>query len=113
MRRAAAVPEDCHRRNVTGSVRLLRAARDRDLHLVFASSAAVYGDATTLPIAETAPSAPLGPYGESKLAMEAAVPHHGQERALRTLVLRLFNVLVRTSTLTAPTRWCPSSCARR
>jgi UDP-glucose 4-epimerase len=93
VRRAAAAPEDCHRRNVTGSVRLLQAARDRDLHLVFASSAAVYGDATTLPISETAPPAPIGPYGESKLAMEEAVLRHGQEYALRTLVLRLFNVL--------------------
>ena len=41
--------------------------------MLSASSAAVYGDPETLPIAETAPKRPINPYGASKLAAEAAL----------------------------------------
>jgi UDP-glucose 4-epimerase len=92
VRQAAAAPDDCHRRNVTATVRLLDAARSRDIHLVFASSAAVYGNAAT-PISESAVTAPVGPYGASKLAMENEIRRQARESNLRVLVLRLFNVI--------------------
>ncbi|MCC6415748.1 MAG: NAD-dependent epimerase/dehydratase family protein [Opitutaceae bacterium] len=38
--------------------------------IVFASSAAIYGDATALPIEEEAPKQPISPYGEAKLVSE-------------------------------------------
>lgn len=51
---------------------------------VLASSAAVYGEGGEARIAETAPPAPVNPYGASKVACEAAMPE-----AMR---LRFFNV---------------------
>ena len=39
-------------------------------NFVFASSAAVYGDVSKLPISETASLRPLSPYGKSKMLAE-------------------------------------------
>lgn len=93
LRTATAAPDECHRRNVTATVRLLQATSSRDTHVIFASSAAVYGNATTPPVPESAATAPVGPYGASKLAMENEIRGYAQERSHRSLVLRLFNVI--------------------
>ncbi len=58
-------------------------------HVVFSSTAAVYGEAATGPIREDAPTQPINPYGQSKLEAEQAL------RAipgLTTVALRYFNV---------------------
>lgn len=83
-----------HRVNLGGFVSLIEASlrQPRTPALVFASSAAVYGDATDLPLAEESRTAPLSPYGADKLGCElharAAAGVHG----LRSTGLRLFNV---------------------
>ena len=58
--------EDCQT-NILGLVHLLEAARQSKVkRVLFASTAAIYGDALTLPIKEEAPKMPLSFYGLSK-----------------------------------------------
>lgn len=57
--------------NVVGTIRLLQAMQRADVfRIVFSSSATVYGDPQTVPIAEDAACAPTNPYGRTKLMME-------------------------------------------
>ena len=58
--------------------------------MVFASSAAVYGEATDRPLAEDAPTVPVAPYGVSKLMAERYVAVYAPLFDLRTASLRLF-----------------------
>ncbi len=85
-------PLDCHDRNTTSTLRVLETARVAGQHVVIASSAAVYGNADAVPIVETAPVRPLGPYGASKAAAELYAGAYSAAFSLRTLVLRFFNV---------------------
>src|SRR5919199_290631 len=61
--------------NHAGTVKVLEAARAAGVgRFVFASTGgALYGDARTLPTPESAPLAPLSPYGANKLAAEGEV----------------------------------------
>ena len=57
--------------NVAGTLNVLVAARDANVErVVYASSAAVYGNADVLPLHEGMPTRPASPYGVSKLAGE-------------------------------------------
>lgn len=58
----------------------------------FASSAAVYGVPTHLPLDENAPLAPLSFYGKHKEAAEWAVRHYCLTHGMAGVVLRLANV---------------------
>jgi UDP-glucose 4-epimerase len=60
--------------------------------LVFASSAAVYGNPAKLPIEEPDVTVPVSPYGVSKLAAERYVAVYAQLYGLRAASLRLFSV---------------------
>lgn len=78
--------------NVRGTLAVLETAADAGVgSLVFASSAAVYGD-TPPPLSENSPVRPLSPYGASKLAAESLVRMFAKERGLVGISLRLFNV---------------------
>lgn len=85
-----------HRINLGGAVNCLEAARrlgaDRPVPVVMTSSAAVYGLATDMPLAEDVPTRPISPYGADKLGAEI----HGHVGAAtmgsRATALRLFNV---------------------
>ncbi len=84
-----------HRTNLTGTLTVMEAARDaaeRALPIVWASSAAIYGAARTLPIAERTSPAPMSPYGADKLGGEL----HGRAAAeifgVSNTALRFFNV---------------------
>jgi UDP-glucose 4-epimerase len=59
---------------------------------VFASSAAIYGDTTDLPIHEEAPKRPISPYGAAKLASEALLLGHATAFGLTVRCQRYFNV---------------------
>jgi len=60
--------------------------------IVFASSAAVYGDPTVYPIAEDAPTKPLSPYGSAKLASEGLLLDYANKYGLNIHCHRYFNV---------------------
>jgi UDP-glucose 4-epimerase len=87
-----------HRTNLTGSIAVFDAARaesaERGLAVpvVYASSAAVYGDARDLPIAEDIPLKPLSAYGADKLGCELQARVAGHVHGVPTLGLRFFNV---------------------
>jgi UDP-glucose 4-epimerase len=83
-------PARDHQRTVGSTQRLLdwMHAAAPDAALVLASSAAVYGDAATVPISELVAPNPLSPYGKHKLMMEDAARSSG----LRAVSLRLFSV---------------------
>ena len=85
---------ESHRVNQGATVALLDLARRRPerLPVVFASSAAVYGDQATLPIHEDLPLAPLGPYGADKAGSELHARAAARVHGVRSLGLRFFNV---------------------
>ncbi|WP_438483581.1 SDR family NAD(P)-dependent oxidoreductase [Oleiharenicola lentus] len=60
--------------------------------IVFASSAAIYGDATALPIREGLEKKPISPYGAAKLASEAILLGHGAAFGITVRCQRYFNV---------------------
>lgn len=62
-----------------------------DAHFVFFSSAAVYGNPISLPVAETAAVKPISPYGIHKAAAEFIIEHYARLFGLRASLLRLFS----------------------
>jgi UDP-glucose-4-epimerase GalE len=60
-------------------------------HLVFSSTCAVYGEPQRTPIDEAHPTSPINSYGETKLAVERALPHYARAYGLRFMALRYFN----------------------
>jgi UDP-glucose 4-epimerase len=85
-----------HRTNLTGAITIFDAARraqpGRTVPVVYASSAAVYGDNPELPLKETAAPRPMSAYGADKLGCEL----HGRVAAhvhgVRNAGCRFFNV---------------------
>jgi UDP-glucose 4-epimerase len=61
-------------------------------HIIFSSTAAVYGNPRTNPVGEDAPLDPLSPYGRSKLMTEWMLEDAGRAHDLRHISLRYFNV---------------------
>lgn len=86
-------PEASNEVNVTGTLRVLEAARRAGgLHTVVASSSSVYGGTTTLPKHEELTPKPLSPYGVSKLAAESYALVYTECFGLPVLPFRFFNV---------------------
>jgi len=81
-----------HRVNLSGTIGVFEAARQRRIPVVYASSAAVYGDNDTLPLSEAAMPRPLSAYGADKLGCEQHARAGGAVHGLPTLGLRFFNV---------------------
>lgn len=85
-------PGAYYENNVTGTVALLQAMADEGVRqFIFSSTCAVYGEPERLPLDEDHPTRPVSPYGESKLAVERALPHFGVAHGVRSIVLRYFN----------------------
>lgn len=80
------------RDNVIGSLRCFEVGHVFRAKVIFASSAAVYGDAPAGPVAEAAAGWPRSPYGVDKLAAEMHLRVQARERGLRGVALRFFNV---------------------
>jgi UDP-glucose 4-epimerase len=86
-------PLASERTNYRGTVNVLEAARRAGARrVVFACSAAVYGDLPELPKQESMPVKPLSPYAIDKLASEYACKVYHTLYGLETVALRYFNV---------------------
>jgi UDP-glucose 4-epimerase len=82
-----------HRVNQSASVAVFEAAREAGrLPVVYASSAAVYGDLGGAVATEDAPCAPLTAYGADKLGSELHAAVAWRVHGVPTLGLRFFNV---------------------
>jgi len=90
---SVADPFQTHEVNVTGTLNVLHeAVRHNVKKFVFASSAAVYGDAESLPISESTPLRPISPYGASKASGESYCYAFAAGFGLDAVCLRFFNV---------------------
>lgn len=79
--------------NLEGTLRmLLTAERLGAAQFRTASSAAVYGNVSELPLREDGPALPIGFYGWSKYTAEQYVRHFAQMHKMAAVVLRLANV---------------------
>jgi UDP-glucose 4-epimerase len=83
-----------HRANLTGTITIFDAIRRHGakVPVVYASSAAVYGDCQTIPIRETADRRPLSAYGADKLGCELHAITASHVHRVPTVGLRFFNV---------------------
>ena len=85
-------PAGYYRNNVVGTLGTLEAmAAEGCRHFVFSSTCAVYGEPVETPIAERHPTAPINAYGQTKLAIEQALPHYERAYGIRSIRLRYFN----------------------
>jgi UDP-glucose 4-epimerase len=79
--------------NYGGTLHVLEYARATGVKkVVFASSAAVYGDASDMPVGEDTPTRPVSPYGIDKLASEHALDYYAAVHGVPVTSLRFFNV---------------------
>jgi UDP-glucose 4-epimerase len=79
--------------NVLGTFNVLRASAEAGIRrLIFTSSREVYGDPTTLPVAEDHPLVGKNAYGASKVAGEAYCRSFAATHGLTVQVVRLANV---------------------
>jgi UDP-glucose 4-epimerase len=83
--------EDCEI-NVVGTVNALEAARKAGARVVFASSAAVYGNPEKRPTPETYPTHPVAFYGLTKLLGENYCRFYHENYGLEVVMFRIFNV---------------------
>ncbi|AUX10593.1 UDP-glucose 4-epimerase [Halalkaliarchaeum desulfuricum] len=78
--------------NADATLSVLEAARNADARLVFASSAAVYGEPESIPITESHPTEPTSPYGLSKLTADRYARLYTRLYDIPTVTLRYFNI---------------------
>jgi len=85
-------PAGYYRNNVAGAMATLEAMAAEGCHqFVFSSTCAVYGEPIETPIRETHPTSPVNAYGQTKLAVEHALPHFERAYGIRSIRLRYFN----------------------
>jgi UDP-glucose 4-epimerase len=79
--------------NGTGTRVVLEMARRAGVRrFIYASSAALYGEPSKLPVSEDAPVSPLAPYGASKLAGERYCLEYSRGYGMGVVCFRFFNV---------------------
>ena|SRR2546425_314563 len=93
VRRSTREPEFDASVNVLGGLNMLRAAVAAGTRrIVYASTAAVYGNPARLPVVETDPTHPISEYGASKLAFEHYLGVYAARGQIEYAVLRYPNV---------------------
>ncbi|MGJ7911920.1 UDP-glucose 4-epimerase GalE [Neobacillus sp. LXY-1] len=79
--------------NVYGTQVVLETMKEFDVkHIVFSSTAAVYGEQKVIPITEESITMPTNTYGETKLAMEKMMAWCDKAFGIKHVALRYFNV---------------------
>ena len=85
-----------HQVNLTGTINVFDRARPsrrrRELPVVYASTAAIYGNCGSFPVDEESPAAPLSAYGADKHACELHARVAGAIHGVPTVGLRFFNL---------------------
>lgn len=85
-------PAGYYSNNVGGALSVVQAmVHARVTRLVFSSTCAVFGEPDETPIPETHATRPVNAYGETKLAVERALPHYERAYGVRFVALRYFN----------------------
>ncbi|MDR1903236.1 MAG: UDP-glucose 4-epimerase GalE [Treponema sp.] len=85
-------PEKYSLNNISGTINILNGSLETDIqHIVFSSSAAVYGEPEYLPIDEQHPTNPENYYGFTKLEIERIMQWYDQLKGLKFASLRYFN----------------------
>jgi len=87
-----------HQVNLAGTITVFEEAcraqegLGRSMPVIYASSAAVYGDTSEIPISEAAPPRPVNAYGIDKLGCELHAAVASRVHKLQAVGLRFFNV---------------------
>ena len=85
-------PIGYYRNNVTGALSVLDAMVAAGAkYFIFSSTAATFAEPMESPITENHPQKPINSYGETKLAVERALPHFDIAYGLKWTALRYFN----------------------
>ena len=85
-------PSKYYRNNVSNTLNLLDAMVKHSVkHLVFSSTAAIFGEPEYSPIDEDHPKNPINPYGASKLMIERMLEDYAAAYGLNSVSLRYFN----------------------
>ena len=86
-------PLKYYRNNTAATRSLIESAVTESVpHFIFSSTAATYGTPVKVPIEETDPTAPINPYGMSKLMTEAMLRDVAAAHPMNYCCLRYFNV---------------------
>ena len=86
-------PIKYYRNNTVASLSLVASAVVAGVrHIVFSSTAAVYGAAEVVPLTEDSPLLPINPYGASKLMTERMLADVSAAAGFNYAALRYFNV---------------------
>lgn len=90
---SVSMPLQYYKNNITGSLVLFEVMAQHGVkNLVFSSSATVYGDPASLPIAEDFPIKASNPYGWAKVMIEQVLQDlHHADPSLNIALLRYFN----------------------
>ena len=90
---SVADPARTHEVNLTGTLNVLRAAREAGTRrVVFAASSAAYGEATLQPLTEDLLPDPVSPYAVHKVASELYMRCFSRLFGVETVCLRYFNI---------------------
>src|SRR5512144_1747740 len=90
---SVADPLGYYKNNTVNSRALIESAVKGGVkHFIFSSTAAVYGNPARVPVTEDDLTAPMSPYGSSKLMTEIMLRDAGFAHGLGHVILRYFNV---------------------
>lgn len=85
-------PAKYYQNNFNATHTLLEAMRRHDVNkFIFSSTAAIFGNPITTPIAESHPTQPINPYGRTKLFVEQMLKDYDTAYGLKSVCLRYFN----------------------
>jgi UDP-glucose-4-epimerase GalE len=85
-------PAGYYANNVGGTLSVLQAMAEQHVPtFIFSSTCAVFGEPAETPLLETHPTHPINAYGETKLAVERALPHYERAYGIHAICLRYFN----------------------
>lgn len=86
-------PLNYYSNNVYGTQTVLEVMEEFDVkHIVFSSSATIYGNVKSKMIAEDIMPNPINPYGQTKLVMETMIRDFSKASDMSFVALRYFNV---------------------